>query len=175
MVLPLNVDYLLRRENSIDLTGSKMVFFSDLNHTLAMAGIVVANAVPFDHFYHLHWMDHVGRAGPQLLGVGTVIRTMTDKWRAVFQHIPLRIVLRAIARQGEGQEGQLLTNGTVNGVRINDDWAITFRWHDPARPFPIQTAQFGKIGWSFMVVHAESNAWCPQGSRILFPDDQFRG
>ncbi|MDO8576217.1 MAG: hypothetical protein Q7R90_02785 [bacterium] len=170
---PLSTEF-LRPEKPIILMDKQIVLRHSLDETLAEAGIMVANITSdFRAFYTSCCSDDAPE--DEILNVGTMRQRMPDDWLAAFHYwagIYLKSALGAVALQGWGQPGNLLTNGKLNGnvLEENPQYGATFRWHDPARSYEEQTAQYPKRGWSFHVVHVGTRRWCPQGGKILYND-----
>lgn len=167
---PLSTDF-LRPDGQV--VPSTVVLYEVLIKTLGEAGVKIANvSEDFVAYYHTYWEAGSKRSGAALQ-VGTVRKPMPHEWVAAFHYwagINLRTLFGAITLQGKGGEGMLLTNGKLNGCILAEDpqYAATFRWHDPTRPYPEQTATFPDLGWSLHVVHVNSRCWCPQGGRVLY-------
>lgn len=169
---PLSTEF-LRADGQVNLATIVPLDGTPLSRLFALLGIKAANISPdFDLFYRQNWSQG-SSVYETTMNVGTMRQRMPDEWLVAFHYwagIRLDACLGAVALQGNGEKGILLTNGKLNGCVLAEfpQYAATFRWHDPSRPYPEQTATYHNLGWSFHVVHVGSRQWCPQGGKILY-------
>ncbi len=150
-----------------------MKLWPDVAETFDTCGIKIANVSNgFKAIYDVYRLN-LNVSEQKVLNVGTMLKRMPDDWLAAFYYwagLPLPAFIEALTKQASGKDGDLLTNGKLNGAILAEDpqYAITCRWHNPDRPYPEQTATFPSLGWSIHVVATGSRCWCQQGGKIIY-------